>query len=124
MLLVIVLAIIYVFATQTSRTHIFSAFWITHKLSYVFYILVLLHGSSRILQVGDVIGIPSFSYYGPFSLLQSPMFWCYFIGPAAIFVVDKTVTLARQKREVSVIDAELLPSGRHCEQELVFVLMI
>ena len=54
---VIVLAIIYVFATQTSRTHIFNAFWITHKLSYVLYILILLHGASRVVQVRyDVIG--------------------------------------------------------------------
>ena len=39
------------------------------------------------------------------------MFWCYFIGPASIFTVDKMVSLARQKREISVIDSELLPSG-------------
>ena len=39
------------------------------------------------------------------------MFWCYFIVPASIFTVDKMVSLARQKREISVIDSELLPSG-------------
>ena len=43
---------------------------------------------------------------------QDPMFWYYFIGPAMIFAVDKTVSLARQKREIKVIDAELLPSGK------------
>ena len=88
---VIVLAIIYVFATQTSRTHIFNAFWITHKLCYLLYVLILLHGSSRVIQ--------------------DPMFWYYFIVPAIIFTIDKTVSLARQKREISVMDAELLPSG-------------
>ena len=40
-LLVFVLGIIYTFATQTARKYMFNAFWLTHKLFYVVYILIL-----------------------------------------------------------------------------------
>ena len=48
------------------------------------------------------------------------MFWYYFIGPAILFTLDKMVSLARQKREISVVTADLLPSGINA---LLYVLM-
>ncbi len=90
-LLTLVVCIIYVFATQTARKYIFSAFWISHKFFYALYILILLHGCTR--------------------LVQPPYFPYYFLIPAILFLADKTVSLSRKKKEISVIQAELLPSG-------------
>jgi len=89
--LVILVCIIYIFATATARTHIFTAFWTTHQLLYPFYVIILLHGSVR--------------------LVQEPYFPYYFCVPAILFGFDKLVSLSRKKRQLDVIHAELLPSG-------------
>ncbi|KAK7492719.1 hypothetical protein BaRGS_00016024, partial [Batillaria attramentaria] len=89
-LLVVVLVILYVFATQTARRHIFSLFWLTHKLFIVLYVLTLVHGASVIVQ--------------------KPLFFAYFVGPAALFMMDKLVSLSRKKTELSIIRAQNLPS--------------
>lgn len=90
-LLVICICIIYVYATQTARRLIFNGFWLTHKLITVMYILTILHGASTIVQ--------------------KPMFFAYFIGPAILFTVDKMISMSRKKTELNVISAEKLPSG-------------
>uniref|UniRef100_A0A4W3I6I3 La-related protein 6-like n=2 Tax=Callorhinchus milii TaxID=7868 RepID=A0A4W3I6I3_CALMI len=90
-LLLIVLAIIYVFASRHFRRISFRAFWVTHHLYVVLYILVLVHGSSN--------------------LIQRQSFYLYFIVPALIYLVDKLISLSRKKKEVSVVNAELQPSG-------------
>lgn len=89
-LLVTVICIIYVFATQTARRFIFSGFWLTHKLIVVMYVLTILHGASAVVQ--------------------KPMFWAYFIVPAILFSMDKMVSLSRKKSEITVLRAEKLPS--------------
>lgn len=90
-LLVVCICIIYVYATQTARRLIFNGFWLTHKLIVVMYILTILHGASTIVQ--------------------KPMFFVYFIGPAIIFTVDKMISMSRKKTELNVIRADKLPSG-------------
>ncbi|XP_058012575.1 dual oxidase 2 [Ahaetulla prasina] len=90
-LLLVILAIMYVFATHYFRRISFRGFWITHHLYVVLYILVIIHGS--------------------YALIQQPRFHIYFIIPALIYVADKLVSLSRKKVEISVIKAELLPSG-------------
>ncbi|XP_076455954.1 dual oxidase 2-like [Babylonia areolata] len=89
-LLVVVLVILYVFATQTARRYIFSLFWMTHKLFIVMYVLTLVHGASV--------------------LVQKPLFFAYFIGPAALYMLDKLVSLSRKKTQLSIIKAQNLPS--------------
>lgn len=89
-LLVVCICIIYVYATQTARRLIFNGFWLTHKLIVVMYILTILHGASTIVQ--------------------KPMFFVYFIGPAIIFTVDKMISMSRKKTELNVIRADKLPS--------------
>lgn len=89
-LLVIIICIIYIFATATARIHIFNAFWITHQLFYALYVLTVLHGSVRVVQE------PYFSYY--------------LFGPAVLFTFDKLVSLSRKKCELGVLRVELLPS--------------
>jgi hypothetical protein len=81
----------YIFATATARTHIFNAFWMTHQLFYVLYVLTLLHGAVRVVQ--------------------DPYFPYYFVGPAILFTLDKLVSVSRKKRKLNIIRTELLPSG-------------
>lgn len=91
-LLVLVIVILYVFATQTARRHIFSLFWMTHKLFIALYVLTLIHGASVIVQ--------------------KPLFFAYLVGPAALFMLDKLVSLSRKKTELSIVRAQNLPSGK------------
>ncbi|CAB4013719.1 dual oxidase 2-like, partial [Paramuricea clavata] len=88
--LVLVVAVMYVFATQYSRRHCFKTFWTTHQLYIVMYILNILHGSGN--------------------LIQSPSFHYFFLGPAILFTLDKLVSMSRKKSDIAVIKAELLPS--------------
>nr|XP_042132996.1 dual oxidase 2 [Peromyscus maniculatus bairdii] len=90
-LLLLVLAIMYVFASHHFRRHSFRGFWLTHHLYVVLYALLIIHGS--------------------YALIQLPSFHIYFLVPAIIYGGDKLVSLSRKKVEISVVKAELLPSG-------------
>ncbi|CAN8187861.1 unnamed protein product [Coccothraustes coccothraustes] len=90
-LLLVVLAVMYVFATRHFRRVSFQGFWITHHLYMLLYVLVIIHGS--------------------YALIQQPRFYIYFIIPALIYSADKLYSLSRKKVEISVVKAELLPSG-------------
>ncbi|XP_068000299.1 dual oxidase 2 isoform X2 [Melanerpes formicivorus] len=78
-LLLVVLAVIYVFATHHFRRVSFQAFWLTHHLYLLLYSL--------------------------------PRFHLYFLVPALLYGGDKLLSLSRKKVEISVVKAELLPSG-------------
>ena len=88
--LTLITVIIYVFATQYARRYTFQAFWITHHFYIVFYILMFLHGSGR--------------------LVQDPLFGNFFLGPGIIFALDQIVSISRRRQELSVIRADILPS--------------
>uniref|UniRef100_A0ABM5EXE9 NAD(P)H oxidase (H2O2-forming) n=1 Tax=Pogona vitticeps TaxID=103695 RepID=A0ABM5EXE9_9SAUR len=90
-LLLVVLAIMYVFATHHFRRISFQGFWITHHLYVILYILIILHGS--------------------YALIQQPRFHVYFIAPALLYGADKLISLSRKKVEIGVLKAECLPSG-------------
>uniref|UniRef100_H0V9S6 NAD(P)H oxidase (H2O2-forming) n=1 Tax=Cavia porcellus TaxID=10141 RepID=H0V9S6_CAVPO len=89
--LLLVLAIMYAFASRHFRRHSFRGFWLTHHLYVVLYVLLIIHGS--------------------FALIQLPRFHLFFLVPALIYVGDKLVSLSRKKVEIGVVKAELLPSG-------------
>ncbi|KAH0503274.1 Dual oxidase 1 [Microtus ochrogaster] len=90
-LLLLALAIMYVFASHHFRRRSFRGFWLTHHLYIFLYVLLIIHGS--------------------FALIQVPRFHIFFLAPAIIYVGDKLVSLSRKKVEISVVKAELLPSG-------------
>uniref|UniRef100_F6YJA3 NAD(P)H oxidase (H2O2-forming) n=1 Tax=Monodelphis domestica TaxID=13616 RepID=F6YJA3_MONDO len=90
-ILLMVLAIMYVFASHHFRRRSFRGFWLTHHLYILLYILLIIHGS--------------------FALIQLPRFHMFFLAPALIYGGDKLVSLSRKKVEISVVKAELLPSG-------------
>ena len=39
-----------------------------------------------------------------------PSFWKYFLGPGSLYIFDKLYSVGRNKIEIPVIDAEILPS--------------
>uniref|UniRef100_A0A8C4GI45 NAD(P)H oxidase (H2O2-forming) n=1 Tax=Dicentrarchus labrax TaxID=13489 RepID=A0A8C4GI45_DICLA len=90
-LLLFTFAFMYVFASHYFRRISFRAFWITHYLYIVVYVLTIIHGS--------------------FALIQEPRFYIYLIPPALLFLLDKLISLSRKKLEIPVVRAELLPSG-------------
>ena len=45
-------------------------------------------------------------------MVQPPFFHYFFLGPVILFTLDKIVSISRKKVEISVIKAELLPSGK------------
>ncbi|KAF4081387.1 hypothetical protein AMELA_G00160610 [Ameiurus melas] len=90
-ILLLVLAFMYVFASHYFRRISFRGFWITHYFYVLIYILTVIHGS--------------------FALLQEPRFYIYLIPPALLFLLDKLISLSRKKVEIPVVNAELLPSG-------------
>ncbi|NXW00161.1 DUOX2 oxidase, partial [Fregetta grallaria] len=91
LLLLVILVVMYVFATHHFRRVSFQGFWITHHLYVLLYVMVIIHGS--------------------YALIQQPRFYIYFIIPALIYSADKLLSLSRKKVEISVVKAELLPSG-------------
>nr|XP_015092578.1 dual oxidase 1 [Vicugna pacos] len=90
-MLLLVLAIMYIFASHHFRRCSFRGFWLTHHLYILLYVLLIMHGS--------------------FALIQLPRFHIFFLVPALIYAGDKLVSLSRKKVEISVVKAELLPSG-------------
>lgn len=90
-LLVLTMVLMYVFAVQYSRRHVFNAFWKTHNLYPILYLLMILHGMGGVLQ--------------------RPIFYYYLLGPCVLFVLDRLISVSRKNVEISVVKAELLPSG-------------
>lgn len=60
-LLLALIFLIYIFAIQYSRRHVFNAFWRTHNLYPILYILIVVHGLGK--------------------LIQPPIFYFYFLFP-------------------------------------------
>ncbi|XP_059143544.1 dual oxidase 1-like [Physella acuta] len=90
-LVTVLIFIMYVFATQFARRHVFKAFWLTHSLYWLVYVLTFLHGVGR--------------------LVQAPLFSWYLIGPLILFIIDRLQSTSRNKVEISVKSATPLPSG-------------
>ena len=82
----------YVFATEYARRHVFNAFWFTHNFYILLYFFLVLHGIGR--------------------LVQDPIWGYFFIGPLVVFVFDKLVSISRNKVEIAVKTAKMLPSGK------------
>ncbi|XP_047475214.1 dual oxidase 2-like [Penaeus chinensis] len=89
-LLTIHTAVIYAFA-YFARRHFFWLFWLTHNTYPVFYVLMVFHGSGR--------------------LVQPPFFHFFFLGPCLLFVLDKLVSFSRNKIQIDVKSVTHLPSN-------------
>ena len=91
-ILTLIVIVMFVFATEYARRNVFNAFWNTHSLYIFLYIFLTMHGAGR--------------------LVQDPIWGWFFIGPVIIFILDKLVSLSRNKVEIAVKKADLLPSGK------------
>ena len=89
--LVVIMSIIYVFATTRTRRNQHRMFWKTHMLYPLFFVLLCLHGLG--------------------GLLQAPRFYYVFGLPALIFLLDHLITWRRSKVEVYVEGFKLLQSN-------------
>ncbi|RWS13819.1 dual oxidase 2-like isoform X1 [Dinothrombium tinctorium] len=89
-LVLLLLLVLYIFAMEYSRRYIFNAFWATHNLYPIIYLLIIMHGLGRIVQ--------------------SPIFYKFLTIPLIIFVIDRLISLSRKKVELSVIRAVHHPS--------------
>ncbi|XP_012225863.2 dual oxidase 2-like isoform X2 [Linepithema humile] len=89
-LLTIVTGSIFICSLPMVRKSFYNWFSFVHSLYPVFYILMILHGSGR--------------------LVQEPYFHYFFLGPAILFILDKVITLTRKTIEIPLLKAEILPS--------------
>ena len=89
-LLFLVYTFILSFSIPYLRRRAFQAFWYTHHLYYIFYILLLFHGSGR--------------------LVQDPLFGNILLGPGIIYAIDFLISASRKKHTVAVVHADNLPS--------------
>uniref|UniRef100_A0A671NVC6 NAD(P)H oxidase (H2O2-forming) n=1 Tax=Sinocyclocheilus anshuiensis TaxID=1608454 RepID=A0A671NVC6_9TELE len=81
-LLLLIFAFMYVFASHYFRRISFRGFWITHHLYVLVYVLTVIHGS--------------------YALLQEPRFHIYLIPPGLLFLLDKLIFgLSRASRSLS-----------------------
>ncbi|XP_026827307.1 dual oxidase 2 isoform X2 [Ooceraea biroi] len=93
-LLTIVTGLIFMCSLSIVRKSFYNWFSFVHSLYPFFYILMVLHGSGR--------------------LVQEPYFHYFFLGPAVLFILDKVVTVTRTTIEIPILKAEILPSGVTC----------
>ncbi|XP_015123350.1 dual oxidase [Diachasma alloeum] len=94
MLLTLVTGIIFLCSLPVVRRKIYKWFDYGHCLYPVFFILMILHGSGR--------------------LVQGPYFHYFFIGPVVLFTIDKIFTATRKTIEIPLLKVEILPSNVTC----------
>ncbi|XP_029667919.1 dual oxidase 2-like, partial [Formica exsecta] len=92
--LTIVTGLIFVCSLPMVRKSFYNWFSLIHSLYPIFYILMILHGSGR--------------------LVQEPYFHYFLLGPVILFILDKVVTVTRITIEIPILKAEILPSGVTC----------
>lgn len=88
--LIVLLALIFIFAAERSRKFIFNWFWFTHSLYPLVYLSIFLHGLGRVIQ--------------------QPEFYKYISVPLVLFKLDRLTSVKRKKREISVIRTAHYPS--------------
>ncbi|XP_024892800.1 dual oxidase 2-like [Temnothorax curvispinosus] len=92
--LTILTGLIFVCSLPMVRKSFYNWFSFVHSLYPAFYILMVLHGSGR--------------------LVQEPYFHYFFLGPAILFILDKVVAVTRTTTEIPILKAEILPSDVTC----------
>eukprot|EP01113_Clastostelium_recurvatum_P047536 TRINITY_DN849_c0_g1_i1.p1 TRINITY_DN849_c0_g1~~TRINITY_DN849_c0_g1_i1.p1 ORF type:complete len:536 (+),score=150.99 TRINITY_DN849_c0_g1_i1:64-1671(+) len=84
-ILIIIMVFMYSSATAKVRSPMFEAFWFTHHLFIVFHLLLCLHG-----------------YPG---VLEPPTYWAWVIGPLFLYIVERTLRIARGKQDTILLQA-------------------
>ncbi|XP_044731153.1 dual oxidase 2-like [Chrysoperla carnea] len=89
-LLICMTTVMYSFTIPVVRQRLYNYFWFTHQQYPIFFILLYLHGSSR--------------------LIQEPLFWYFLFVPSLIFIIDHGYGISHKKMEISIVEAEILSS--------------
>ncbi|CAD6227223.1 GSCOCT00006031001.3-RA-CDS [Cotesia congregata] len=92
--LTIITGIIFVCSIPMIRQKLYKYFALGHTLYPLFYILMFLHGSGR--------------------LIQEPFFHYFFLCPVFIFTIDKIFSATRKTVEIPLLKVTLLPSNVTC----------
>uniref|UniRef100_A0A6B2L207 FAD-binding FR-type domain-containing protein n=1 Tax=Arcella intermedia TaxID=1963864 RepID=A0A6B2L207_9EUKA len=86
----VVMFIMWTTAVESVRRPMFEAFWYTHHLWVVFYLLQCVHGIA--------------------GLLEQPMFWMYTIGPMLFYIIERIIRIVRGSQKTIIIEAIQHPS--------------
>jgi dual oxidase len=86
-ILLLLMCLLCVFATPYARRHTFQAFWATHSLYPLIYLLMVLHGLGK--------------------LIQPPIFLRVMALPLCLFALDRLISLSRKKIELCAVGAQL-----------------
>ena len=60
----------------------------------------------------------------PGRLVQDPLWGYFFLGPVIVYTLDKLVSISRNKLEISVKSATLLPSGTVTVMMMIMMMMV
>jgi len=77
-------------AIRYVRSPMFNVFWFTHHLFILFFGILCFHGAS--------------------ALLEAPTFWCWVVGPAAIYALERTIRILRGNQDTILQLAVAHPS--------------
>eukprot|EP01116_Phalansterium_solitarium_P022339 TRINITY_DN7336_c0_g1_i1.p1 TRINITY_DN7336_c0_g1~~TRINITY_DN7336_c0_g1_i1.p1 ORF type:complete len:537 (-),score=59.52 TRINITY_DN7336_c0_g1_i1:3-1613(-) len=86
----IVMVLMYSSAIKYIRGPMFNVFWFTHHLFVVYFIMLCFHG-----------------YPG---VLETPTFWCWAIGPMALYALERTMRVCRGNQDTILQLAVAHPS--------------
>ncbi|XP_046428297.1 dual oxidase-like [Neodiprion fabricii] len=92
--LTILTAVMFLFSIPLIRRRLYNWFRYTHSMYPIFFILMILHGTGR--------------------LVQEPFTHYYLLGPLILFTIDKIITVTRKTSELQIVQADCLPSGVTC----------
>ncbi|XP_012261755.2 dual oxidase-like isoform X2 [Athalia rosae] len=92
--LTVLAATIFLFSHSLVRKKFYNLFRYAHSMYPIFFILMILHGTGR--------------------LIQQPFTHLFLSGPAILFTIDKIITMTRKTIEIQIVEAECLPSGVTC----------
>ena len=63
----------------------FELFWFTHHLFIVFYVCLGVHGAA--------------------ALLEKPIFWCWTVGPALFYLIERIIRIVRGSKKTLIVQA-------------------
>ncbi|PAA60475.1 hypothetical protein BOX15_Mlig031512g4 [Macrostomum lignano] len=125
LLLCLLVAIVASAATAVKRAR-FETFWYTHKLFFLFYLLLLVHGMAGVVRPQSNLAAhkpaacaSKFQLWGSGSLPECPVptfsfagstTWMWLVAPAAIYAIEKLLRVSRRCRRVEVVRAVQHPS--------------
>jgi predicted ferric reductase len=89
-LVTVIMLFMYTTAVSGVRRPMFEVFWFTHHLFILFFGILCFHGAGGILE--------------------PPNFWCWFIGPGVLYLIERIIRLVRGSQSTIILQAIQHPS--------------